>query len=139
MRAWSRTHTGELVAALGTAATLAASLVVPAGVDAAQPVRGARYSACDGSGCNVGFAVTRGGGYVTGFFALARCAPGSSLDRMRIDHNGAFSFRGQSRSVTVTVTGRFTSPSLATGSVRFQHGRCDSGTVRWRAALGLPG
>lgn len=130
LRNSSRHRRGALGAVL-----LLTLLGAAAGTRAAQPEPGAQYSACFGSQCQVVFTVTRDGRYVRGFYAAVRCGPSPVLSGMRIDRRGAFGLHGRRGKVTVTVRGRFRARAYARGTVRFQRTGCDSGAVRFAAAL----
>jgi hypothetical protein len=52
--------------------------------------------------------------------------------------NGAFAFTGPSKmepNVTITWTGKWTSPTSVSGTVRLKSGSCDSGAIAWKAKL----
>lgn len=110
-------------------------LVAPASVGAAQPRPGGQYGGCSGSSCELAFDVARDGRYVSDFWAGVRCGPAPVVNGMRLNRAGDFGFSGRRGAFLITIGGRFTSISRAVGTVRYRRRRCDSGTVRWAAAL----
>lgn len=105
----------------------------PVAIGAAQPAPG-WYGGCSGSSCAVTFKVDPSGHFVSSFFAGIACGP-APVYNMRISRTGAFGFQGRRGAVWIAISGRFTSRSRASGSVRYHRGRCDSRTIHWAAAL----
>ena len=96
---------------------------------------------------------TLGGGEAEGFFTVARggtsiAAGATAQSNFKCNkYNatvakaipvkaGAFTFTGPLKAepaVTITWTGKWTSPTSVSGTVRLKSSGCDSGVIRWKA------
>ena len=122
------------------AAVLALLLVVPAVVFAAPPEPGGSYR---DKKPNITLKVSANGKKVASASIFTKCnLPPLSIYPRAIKEGGRFSYSGPPKDVlgkrgdgTLTVVGRFTSRTVAKGTLRYQDGPCDTGKLKFRATL----
>ena len=127
------------------AVSLGAALLVPAVALAATPKAG-HFSQTKGNRLLVGFDVFKDRKTVRNFTNYNKCVKVPlQMPRIKISR-GSFSFSGSAKDVLgksfkVTVKGKFTTATKASGTVRYTTQGCDSGTIRFTRAVrtGAPG
>ncbi|HET9103762.1 MAG TPA: hypothetical protein VFN55_10455 [Solirubrobacteraceae bacterium] len=118
---------------------------------AAAPRKGGTYGECTKRTCLVNYIkVTANGRQIAVFRAFTKCNnipfkkdPGG----FEISRAGSFAFSGvrpdfAGNKVKVVITGKFVSPTLITGTMRYSADapkRCDTGTIKYAAKLGKYG
>lgn len=132
------------------AALAVLALAAPVAASAATPLGGVTYRDCTvkhgTTVCKVNqLSVAANGRKVTNFVAFTRCAPVpfKAPLAMKINGAGIFSLAAKrtavnGQTVSVTISGKFTAPDRARGTMRFRRGGCDTGRIRFdvKPALG---